>query len=193
MFGMKENCMTLLWWTLSLSISMARVITTNSDFKNNHGQNNTVYYILLTPWGQNPRVHHRVHKSPPPIPFLSHLNPLHSQVTVPKIHSASILPSTPRSSEWSLSFGLFYQNSLRLYTYLLSHACRVPANVIFLHFICLMISGVQYKLRRSPLCNFLLSAVTTFLLGPYILLRTLFSNTLILCNSLNVTVQVSHI
>jgi hypothetical protein len=132
MFGMKENCMTLLWWTLSLRISMARVITTNSDFKNNHLQNSTVCYILLTPWGQNPRVHHRVHKSPPPIPFLSHLNPHHSQAAVPKIHSASILPSTPRSSEWSLSFGLFYQNSLRLYTSLLSHACHIPVNVIFL-------------------------------------------------------------
>jgi hypothetical protein len=42
------------------------------------------------------------------------------------------------------------------------------------------------------LCNFLHSPVTSALLGPNILLRTLFSNTLRICSSLSVRDQVSH-
>jgi hypothetical protein len=42
------------------------------------------------------------------------------------------------------------------------------------------------------LCNFLHSPATSSLLGPNILLRTLFSNTLSLCSSLSVRDQVSH-
>jgi hypothetical protein len=42
------------------------------------------------------------------------------------------------------------------------------------------------------LCNFLNSPVTSSLFGPNILRRTLFSNTLSLCYSLNVRNQVSH-
>jgi hypothetical protein len=42
------------------------------------------------------------------------------------------------------------------------------------------------------LCNFLHSPVTSSLLGSNILLRTLFSNTLSLCSSLNVWDQVSY-
>jgi hypothetical protein len=42
------------------------------------------------------------------------------------------------------------------------------------------------------LCNFLHSPVTSSLLGPNILLRTLFSNTLSLCSSLSVRDQVPH-
>jgi hypothetical protein len=42
------------------------------------------------------------------------------------------------------------------------------------------------------LCNFFHSPVTSSLFGPYILLRTLFSNTLSLCSSLNARDQVLH-
>jgi hypothetical protein len=44
----------------------------------------------------------------------------------------------------------------------------------------------------SSLCSFLHSPVTSSLLGPNILLNTLFPNTLSLCYSLNVSDQVSH-
>jgi hypothetical protein len=50
----------------------------------------------------------------------------------------------------------------------------------------------QYRSLSSPLCSFLQSPVTSFLLGPNILFSTLFSNTLSLRFFLSVRDQVSH-
>jgi hypothetical protein len=44
--------------------------------------------------------------------------------SLPKIHSDPILPSTPWSSEWPLSFGLAHQNFVHISP--LSHTCHMP-------------------------------------------------------------------
>jgi hypothetical protein len=52
--------------------------------------------------------------------------------------------------------------------------------------------GEEYRSFSSSLCSFLHSPVTSSLLGPYTFFNTLFSNTLSLRSSLNVSDHVSH-
>jgi hypothetical protein len=109
---------------------------------------------------QNPKVHQHVRRSLPPVPTLSQVNPLCTfPANLPKIHSNPILLYMSQSVELFLSFGLSLQNYLHFSV--LSHACHMPCHLIALDLMCLTISGDEYKLRSSPLYNFLCSLVTS--------------------------------
>jgi hypothetical protein len=59
----------------------------------------------------NPKVHYRAHTSSPMDPILSQLNPVRPiDPYLAKVRLNVILTPTPRSSQWSLTFGLPNQN-----------------------------------------------------------------------------------
>jgi hypothetical protein len=79
-----------------------------------------------------------------------------------------------------------------LYTTLFSPICATfPAHLILLDLITRIMFGEQYRLSSS-LCSFLHSPITPSLIHPNILLNTIFSDTLSLRSSLDVSDKLPH-
>jgi len=70
---------------------------------------------------QNPKIHYRIHKCPPPISIPSRINPIPAPSHFLKIYLNIILPSTPGISKWYLS--LMFSHHIPVYTSSLSHTC----------------------------------------------------------------------
>jgi len=62
---------------------------------------------------RNPNVHYRTHKRRPPVPILGQPNPVHMPTShLLEIHPNIIPPSTPRSTQWSLSLRFPHQEPI---------------------------------------------------------------------------------
>jgi len=136
-------------------------------------------------------VHYRSRKWPPPVTILCQLDPFH----IPKSHFLKIHLYIASHLRLGLPSGLSptgFPNKT-LYTPLPSPIrATCPTHLILLDFITRRILDEEYTTLSSSLCSFLHSPVTSSLLGPNIFLKTLFSNTIHLRSSLNVSDQVSH-
>jgi len=77
--------------------------------------------IPRTLW--NSKVHYRIHNSPPPVPILSHSNPVHAPSFL-KTHFNIILPSPPSSSNWF--FTLRFPTKILYEPLLYPHTCCMP-------------------------------------------------------------------
>ena len=142
----------------------------------------------------NTKIHYGIHKWPPPVPFLSQLDPVHAPTShFLKIHLSILMLSSHLSLD--LPSGVFPSGfpTKTLYTPLPSPIrATCPTHHILLDFITRTILGEDYRSLSSPLCSFLPSLVTSSLLGPNILLSTLFSDTLNLWISLSVSLSQTY-
>jgi len=186
MYGgsLKGNCHGHSGFTYLLTYSMERNPSWEANWFSASQE------ILRIVW--NLKVHYHIHKCSPSGPILSQLDPVHTPAShFLKIHLNIILSSTPESPKWSLSPR--FPPAKIFYTPFLSPIrATCPTHLILLDLITQTILGEGYRSLSPSLCSFFNFLITSSLLGPNILLNTLFSNTLSLHSSLNVSDQVSH-
>jgi len=123
---------------------------------NSHSASQEISCLL---W--EPEVHYRVHESPPLVPILSQMHPVHPYF--PKIRSNIAFPFTD-SSKWYLT--LAFPTKI-VYEFLISpmratcHANSIPLNLISL-----ITFGVKHKFGSSSICSLLQPPDTSSLLVP---------------------------
>ena len=140
---------------------------------------------------RNPKVHYRTHKRPPTISILGQPNPVHKPTShFLEIHPNIIHPSTPMSPQWSPSLRFPHQDPI--HPLLITHTRHMPSpshssRFYHQHNIGWGLQIIQLLVMHSPPFP-----LTSSLLGPNILLNTMFSNTLSSLSSRRVNDQVSH-
>jgi len=124
----------------------------------------------------NLKVHRRIHNNPPPVPVLSHSNPVRvSSSHFLKVYFNIIFPSTPTSSKWSLSTRSSHLHSVC--TSPVPHTCHMPRpshSPWFDHTNKHLVRNMDYKSSRYLISTPPLPCPS--LLGPNMLLSTQWHN-----------------
>ena len=91
----------------------------------------------------NQKVHNRIHKSPPPVSILSHIDSVHAPSHYSSIRFNIILPTTPECSKWYHSLRFPNQNPVR--TCPVPRKVSRPAYLSVLDLITRLATGEEYK------------------------------------------------
>ena len=131
----------------------------------------------------NPKFHYRVHNRPPIVPVLSQINPGRTLISCSvKIHFTRILPCMSWFSKWCLPFRFPLLPCMYHMPRPAHHPCIRHLNNIWW----------AVEIMKLLSMQFFPCSVFSSLLGPDIFLIILFSMTLSLCSSHNVSDQVAH-